>query len=597
MKKKITFCVALLMCVCMMLCPLPTIAAEETSGVCGGNVTWSFEETTHTLTISGTGSMDNGPFGREMRWAHLYEKIYYIVIEDGITSICDYAFEGSTRLKEVTIPESVTSIGKSAFERAGLTHIDLHDGITYIGINAFEWSSLEEAAIPAGVTEVSGGLFRKCGKLKKVELHDGITAIRTDAFTDCTALESIVIPDSVVWMEDAFLRCSALTEITLSQSLETIYTACFQDCTALREIHIPDSVTGILNWAFQNCTALETVTIGAGVETITPNAFSGCESLKSFVVNGENATFAGDAQGVLYSKDGTRLVRIPTGFAGAYTVAAGTQIIGRDAANGCSGLTGLTIPDSVTEIEHDAFHDCVGLETLDLGNGVQRILGEAFRGCVRLETVTIPASVTYLDNHAFGFCDGLRVIEFLGDRPYFESFVFGSVSAEAWYPAGNATWEDSFPEDARDILWHPACVGGHSFVDVEAVPPGCTEDGKGASTLCSACGLIRVFPTVIPATGHSYGQWAYITPAGTPGREHKVARTCAVCGDVQTEYAYKLDVSELPQAPADTITPDTGTKDPIALSGVQIMLIVIAGVAVCFVIVEMVLRQKRKRTK
>ena len=91
------------LCICLFACTIPAMAANETSGKCGENVTWSFDEQTQTLTISGTGEMNNDTFSSEMRWAHLYNKIRYIVIEDGITTICDYAFDGSTELKEVTI--------------------------------------------------------------------------------------------------------------------------------------------------------------------------------------------------------------------------------------------------------------------------------------------------------------------------------------------------------------------------------------------------------------------------------------------------------------------------------------------------------------
>lgn len=598
MKRIFARCFLLMLCACLLACAIPATAANETSGKCGDNVTWSFDEQTRTLTISGTGEMNNDPFGHEMRWAHLYNKIRYIVIEDGITAICDYAFEGSTELKEVTIPESVTYIGESAFERAGLHHIDLHDGITYIGISAFEWSSLEKVTVPAGVKELSFGVFRRCGNLKSVVLPEGLTTIHGDAFTDCTALESIVIPNSVTIMEDAFLRCSALMEITLSQNLETIYTSCFQDCTALREINIPDSVTVILKWAFENCVALEKVTLGTGVGEISPSAFSGCDSLKSYVVSEENTTFANDEHGVIYSKDGSRLELIPSGFTGEYTVAQGTQVIGKSAGSGCAGLSKLVIPDSVTEIDRHAFQDCVSIKILQLGNGLQIIRAEAFRGCESLEVLTIPASVTYLDNNAFGLCDALRTIEFLGDRPYFESYVFADVKADAWYPAGNSTWENNFPEDAYHVIWHPGCGGAHTFVDEEAAEPTCETNGKLSSTYCSTCGFVSVYPTEIPATGHNYGAWKYISPDGTPARERMVARICETCSHEQKEYAYKLNPAELPaEAPSDTqpISPDE--KEPIRFTGGQIVIIAIVVVAVCFVGVEVYLLLKKKKAK
>ena len=595
MKHRITFYAIVLLCVWVTFCAVPAYAAPQTGGTCGEDVRWSFDATTRTLTISGTGNMDNGELGYRMPWQELYEQIEHIVIEEGITSICAYAFEGSTQLRDVVIAKSVTSIGESAFERAGLRHIELHDGITDIGISAFEWSSLEEVVVPAGVTELAFGVFRECESLRSVVLPEGLTYIHGDVFTDCSALRSIIIPDSVTVMVDAFLRCAALETVVLGEGLSFISGSCFQDCTALREVTVPDSVTTIGRWAFQNCISLEKVTIGAGVEEISTNAFWGCAALKAFAVDPDNPVLCSDDAGAIYSKDRTTLLFLPTGYVGVFSVPDGTETIGWGAGYECLGLTGLRIPDSVTEIYTEAFLGCTALRDLELGNGVTYIHTQAFRGCESLEFLVFPASLTQLDNSAFAFCGGLRTIEFCGACPYFESHVFSGVTADAYYPADDATWKVDLSAVSDQICWKPKCAGAHTFVKSEAVAPSCDVSGKTESTYCGVCGFVSVYAAAVPATGHSYGPWKYITSPDTPENERRVERTCAVCGFAYSELAVNVDASQLPEEMMDVTVPGTQPEKPIKGNRISVVAIVIAAVVVCFVAVEVHLARKNKK--
>lgn len=595
MKHRIAICANVFLCVCMMLCIVPAYAVTQTSGTCGEGVTWSYDETTHTLTFSGGGEMDNGDLGDLTPWKDLIEQIFYIVIEDGITSICDYAFEGTTQLKGITIPDSVTSIGESAFERSSLAQIELHDGITYIGRSAFEWSSLEEVTVPAGVKELSFGVFRKCGNLKSVVLSEGLTTIDGDAFTDCTALQSIIIPNSVTVLEDAFLRCSALEQITLGNNVSYISKSCFQDCTALREINIPDSITAINSWAFQNCSALEMVTIGAGVETLATNAFWGCTALKTFVVDPDNPLLCGDDAGVIYNKDRTRLILMPNGYVGEYAVQEGTETIGQEAGYGCLSLTGLILPDSVTEIDFYAFLGCSALKYVKLGEGLERIRAEAFRECKSLESVVFPASLTRLDNLAFGFCTGLRTIEFYGICPYFERSVFSGSTADAYYPEDDATWDIDLSAISDQFCWKPRCAGEHTFVNSEAVPPSCETSGKTESTYCGVCGFVSACAVTVPATGHSYGPWKYVTSAAVPEEKRIVERACETCGYTHSEFAIHLDASRLPELPTDAPGANAQPELPAEVETICLVVVVIAVVAACFVGVEVYLVRGKKR--
>ncbi len=143
----------------------------ETSGTCGENLTWKFDESTKTLTISGTGEMKNyDPFDDESPWNGL--EYTTVVIGDGVTSIGECAFESCEFLSSVTIPEGVTNIGDSAF-----CYCD----------------SLTSVTIPDSVTSIGYGAFYGCTSLTSVTIPDSVTSIGNSAFCYCDSLTSVTI--------------------------------------------------------------------------------------------------------------------------------------------------------------------------------------------------------------------------------------------------------------------------------------------------------------------------------------------------------------------------------------------------------------------
>lgn len=94
---------------------LPMMASADDSGICGDNLTWTYVKAAHTLTISGEGSMANYEWG-STPWSYYKEEITKAIIEEGITTIGDYAFCECSGLTSITIPNSLTSIGKGAFD-------------------------------------------------------------------------------------------------------------------------------------------------------------------------------------------------------------------------------------------------------------------------------------------------------------------------------------------------------------------------------------------------------------------------------------------------------------------------------------------------
>ena len=210
------------------------------------------------------GDSDSNP----LRYAHhLYSdentEIKNLVIPDDVTSIGDYAFTGCSGLTSVTIPNSVMSIGNHAFLAcSGLTSVTIPNSVTSIGWYAFAGcSGLTSVTIPNSVTSISGA-FAGCSGLTSVTIPNSLTNIGEDAFESCSGLTSVTIPNSLTNIgEDAFYRCSGLTSVTIPNSVTSIGECAFQDCSGLTSVTIPNSVASIGEYAFDFTNANEMVNI------------------------------------------------------------------------------------------------------------------------------------------------------------------------------------------------------------------------------------------------------------------------------------------------------------------------------------------------
>ena len=195
-------------------------SALDSSGSCGDNVTYTFESSTGLLTISGTGDMQN--FDSSESPFYNYSFIKSVVINSGVTSIGDNAFEFCTGLTSITIPDSVKSIGTFAFyDCTGFTSIAIPDSVTSIGERAFYGcTGLTSITIPDSLKSIGDSAFKGCIGLTSISIPDSVTSIGCSAFYFCTGLISITIPDSVISIGDAAFDFTSVKDVYYSGTEE-----------------------------------------------------------------------------------------------------------------------------------------------------------------------------------------------------------------------------------------------------------------------------------------------------------------------------------------------------------------------------------------
>ena len=326
------------------------------------------------------------------------------------------------QIQSVTIPESVTSIGKSAFEHCSkldsltingvatsmigayafngctsLTSLSLVGSFQTIGDYAFVNCGMTSLTIDANITSIGEFAFSSCS-LTSLSLTGNVQKIGDYAFAYCTSLTSLSLTGNVQKIGDhAFYSCSSLNTVTFPKSPTSIGSHAFDSCTSLNPIEIPGTVTEIGDCAFYNCDGLISATIEEGVQSTGADMFYGCDNLATVKLP-ESLTTIADGSFAFCSN--LNHVKIP----------ASVTYIGNSAFSNCTSLSEITLRDGVKTIGASAFLSCQGLTSITLPDSVTDIGQDAFWYCSQLKSITIPENVTAIKSGTFGWCSSLKDI-------------------------------------------------------------------------------------------------------------------------------------------------------------------------------------------
>lgn len=287
-------------------------------------------------------------------------------------------------LTELTIPNFLLIDGKEY----RVTKIEGHDA--WQAIANFNGNVI----ISKGITEIGKASFNGANKITGVEIPDSVTLISDYAFQDCKSLTKIKIPGSVKkignWWDNVngqvFNRCSNLEEVILEEGIEEIAGRAFDACSKVKEWKLPKSLKRIGPCAFSNI-SVEEFNIPENVEGIAA-AFISSSKLARINVDSNNKYFT-SIDGILFDKDGTRLIKYPENRDGnSYEVPNTVKTIDANAFISCKNLQTIVIADSVEKIGDSAF-DGSKLKTINLGGGITNISNKPFYGAWNLTNINV----------------------------------------------------------------------------------------------------------------------------------------------------------------------------------------------------------------
>ena len=487
MKKHITrllFAALLLLALCI------GASAAGTSGKCGPSAYWSFDSSTGTLTISGSGAMNDYEYGNDYPWMDYRDSIQTIVIGDQITQIGRYAFPW-TACSTIQFGKSVRSIGAKAFSGCRNLNGDLTlpDSVQIVGDSAF-----------SGCTGLNGTLT----------LGSSLQTIGAGAFHFCPFSGDLVIPDNVTSIGDSafyisdYLRPETQGTLTLGKNLRTIGAFAFRESTYTGSLTIPDSVVEIGKGAFYQCENLNgTLTLGRSLRTIGKEAFYWCAFTGSLTIPEGVAEIADGAFSSLHQFNRDRMfngtLTLPstlktigaeafayTDFSGELSagltkieklsfahmyglktevvIPEGVTEIGESAFQ-CSYMPSVRLPSTLKKIEKQAFMYAYNLTKITLPDGLETIGDEAFSGCHPRNAVVLPASIKSIGKKAFdrdgAIYGNLNEIPvgayFLGDAPQ----IVGTGNANCSFPSdwtlyylpGTSDWTGDTYEGYKIVPW------------------------------------------------------------------------------------------------------------------------------------------------
>lgn len=342
-----------------------------------------------------------------------------------VTSIPSYTFENKWGLEKIVLPKKLETIGYATFRDTGLKEIELPENLTTLDSYAFQsCSSLANVKMSGKVTGISGYCFQECRNLQKVELAEGLQVIHNGAFYLCNSLQSINFPSTLTLIDyDSF------------------------NGTDLREIDIPASVENINYRAFCGNKNLKKVTFREGLINIGASTFSGCESIDSIVCPSTLRMI--DNSGFQDCKS-LKKVQLNEGLVS----------INANAFRNCSSLTDIVLPSTLENCKGNAFRECGNIKTIE----ARSVLPPTTDGSCPLSYVDLTGVTLYVPSWSVGeyqLADGWNKFYTFQASNYLPQsikvnkdfyFSLGDNDNKEYRPNISMTWSDHEVRDANSNL-------------------------------------------------------------------------------------------------------------------------------------------------
>ena len=413
-----------------------------------------------------------------------------------VKKINDEVFFGNANLIVVTLPESLTTLGREAFSFCkSLKTIKIPSGVTAIpGRCFYGCSSLESVTIPEGVTAIVGSAFEHC-KLNVLTLPESLEAIGRNAFSGNRSLKSVNIPTKVKTIEEHAFSYCGLTDLVIQEGVQTIDNEAFLYNNNLQSIICnavtpptlgdnafdssikPDVKVPLASIvAYRQTVGWKNFTNYYGEEVIADGITYWINEKEAVVAAADSSLteanipssveFEGNQYPVIKIND-----RVFSGNTNLTTVTLPESLttLGGEAFRGCQSLKIVKIPSKVTAIPDHCFEGCSSLESVTIPDGVTTIGTDAFYKCKNLESVALPESLTTLGSRSFEFCKSLKTIK--------------------------------IPSGVTTIPFQ--CFNGCSSLESIAIPEGVTDIGNEAFSGCNLNAL------TLPESLEKIGSWAF----------------------------------------------------------------------------------------
>lgn len=336
-------------------------------------------------------------------------------LPDNVTQLGESVFEGCENLAGLNFPAGLESLGDYALSGTGFTTITIPETVKSLGDGLFEdCEKLTEVTITGAGTSLGSGMFGGCKVLESINLPAGLTTIAEGLFDGFATLKEFTIPASVTSIGAYAFRNTAITQLTIPAGVTEIGAYAFSG-TGLKEIVIPEQATKLGDYLFYNCKSLASVTINSQITAIGNYMFAGTSSLAiDFVVPSTVQTIGDFA----FSESGITGVTIPESVTSLSTASrANKTTTGHNFYNAPS-LATVTFAANckITELPYYVFAECPKLQTVEIPSTVQKICGYTFQNS-GITSATIPGSYGangsgYGEGYVFDGCTDLQTVVF-----------------------------------------------------------------------------------------------------------------------------------------------------------------------------------------